>query len=411
MDIALADKRSLSVAVVQVRIVHHATFVAGSWGRPATPIGGRNGRDEPIGFLPQRFDRGESYKEGLIPSRCTILYTPHRASAPNRLARSLESCFQDSDDEMDEPVSLTHTVFDADIPDNSEGDADISVSTTTCVPSFATSSFIDLDYTPSSPSSSYASSICDDKGALAAQASPPSDKNCVQRRVKSFMRHKAYSVPSRGQREAFKRNSRSKKVMFVEDPFNPFPSDGPPTLSPAFDPLLSTSGTSDPSILAHQVELYLPALLEDKCSMEETRSQSAQAGSVSTPHVRTAKKSGLTIKIPSLVDRLALRLVHSCNVAEQAEEEDLYYSPDGCTASESSFDSEQDYILRSSSPSSSPDRLSRRSLRRRAVAPYHRMEKSKRKELWLNSEVVPAVLLSPFSSERHTRSLRSGHRY
>ncbi|KAH9006584.1 hypothetical protein EDB86DRAFT_750416 [Lactarius hatsudake] len=158
-------------------------------------------------------------------------------------------------------------------------------------------------------------------------------------------------------------------------------------------------------------ELYLPALLEDKCSMEETRSPSAQAGSVSTPHVRIAKKSGLTIKIPSLVDRLALRLVHSCNVAEQAEEEDLYYSPDEYTASESSFEGEQDYILRPSSPCSSPDRLSRRELRRRAVAPYHRTGKSRRKELWLNSEVVPAVLLSPFSSERHTRSLRSGHRY
>ncbi|KAH9048456.1 hypothetical protein EDB84DRAFT_233457 [Lactarius hengduanensis] len=322
--------------------------------------------------------------------------------------RATKPPIEDSDDEMDEPVCLTHTIFDADIPDNSEGDADISVSTATRVPSLAASPFIDLDYTPSSPSSSYASSICDDQGA---QTSPPSDKNCVQRRVKSFMRHKAYSVPSRGQREAFKRNSRCKKDMFVEDPFNPFPSNGPPTLSPAFDPLLSTSGTSVPSILAHQVELYLPALLEDKCSIEETRSQSARAGSVSTPHVRTAKKSSLTIKIPSLVDRLALRLVHSCKVAEQAEEEDLYYSPDGYTASESSFEGEQDYILRPSSPCSSPDRLSRRELRRRAVAPYHRTGKLKRKELWLNSEVVPAVLLSPFSSERHTRSLRSGHRY
>ncbi|KAH9060560.1 hypothetical protein EDB87DRAFT_1727128 [Lactarius vividus] len=312
---------------------------------------------------------------------------------------------------IDEPVSLTHAVFDADISDNSEGDADISVSTATRVPSFATSPFNDLDYTSSSPSSSYTSSICDNQGALAARASPPSDKNCVQRRVKSFMRHKAYSVPSRGQREAFKRDNHRKKDMFVEDPFIPFASNESLTLSPAFDPLLSTSGTSAPSILAHQVELYLPALLEDKCSMEETRCQSAQAGSVSTPHVRIAKKSGLTIKIPSLVDRLALRLVHSCNVAEQAEEEDLYYSPDGYTTSESSFEGEQDHILRPSSPCSGSDRLSRRDLRRRAVAPYHRTGKSKRKELWLNSEVVPAVLLSPFSSERHTRGLRSGHRY
>ncbi|KAH9177787.1 hypothetical protein EDB89DRAFT_2064740 [Lactarius sanguifluus] len=302
--------------------------------------------------------------------------------------RATKPPIEDSDDEMDEPVSLTHTVFDADIPDNSEGD--ISVSTTTRVPSLAASPFIRPDYTPSSPSSSYASSICDDQALWPPRPLHPLIKIACN----------AASSPYASQCD-----------MFVEDPFNPFASNGPPTLSPAFDPLLSTSGTSVPSILAHQVELYLPALLEDKCSMEETRSQSAQAYSVSTPHVRTAKKSGLTIKIPSLVDRLALRLVHSCNVAEQAEEEDLYYSPDGYSASESSFDGEQDYILRPSSPCSSPDRLSRRETRRRAVAPYYRMSKSKRKELWLNSELVPAVLLSPFSSERHTRSLRSGHRY
>lgn len=308
-------------------------------------------------------------------------------------------------------MSLTHTVFDADIPDSSEGDADMSMSTAARVPNLAVSPVtVDLDYTPSSPASSDASSSCDDLGALATQASPPSDKNCVQRRVKSFMRHKAYSVPSRGQREAFKKTSRREKDMFVENPFIPTTSNGQPTLSPAFDPLLSTSGTNVPSTLEHQAELCLPAMLEDKCSMKETRGQSSQAGSDSTPRARVAKKSGLTIKIPGLVDRLALRLVHSCNVVEQVEEEDLDYSPDGYTASESSFEGDQDHILRPSSPCSSPDRLSRRELRRRAVAPYHRTGKPKRKELWLNSEVVPAVLLSPFTSERHTRGLRFGRR-
>jgi hypothetical protein len=286
------------------------------------------------------------------------------------------------------------------------------MSTAARVPSLAASPLtVNFDYTSSSPTSSCASSSCDDLDALPAQASRPSDKNFVKRRVKSFMRHKAYSVPSRGQREAFKRDSRGKKDMFIENPFIPFVSNGPPTLSPAFDPL-STLGTDVPSTLAHQAELYLPALLEDKCSMKETleQPQSAQADSVSTPHVRVTKKSGLTIKIPGLVDRLALRLVHSCNVAEQAEE-DLDYSPDGYTASESSFEGEQDYILRPSSPCSSPDRLSRRQLRRRAVAPYHRAGNPKRKELWLNSQVVPEVLLSPLSLERQTRSLRSGRRY
>ena len=161
--------------------------------------------------------------------------------------------------------------------------------------------------------------------------------------------------------------------------------------------------------MAHQAELYLPVLMEDKCSMKETleQSQFAQAGSVSTPHKRIAKKSGLTIKIPGLVDRLALRLVHSCNVAEQAEE-GRDYSSDGYTASESSFEGDQDHILHPSPPCSSSDRSSRRQLRRRAVAPYHRAGNPKRKELWLASEVAPAVLLS---MDRHTRSLRSGRRY
>ena len=161
--------------------------------------------------------------------------------------------------------------------------------------------------------------------------------------------------------------------------------------------------------MAHQAELYLPVLMEDKCSMKETleQSQFAQAGSVSTPHKRIAKKSGLTIKIPGLVDRLALRLVHSCNVAEQAEE-GRDYSSDGYTASESSFEGDQDHILHPSPPCSSSDRSSRRQLRRRAVAPYHRAGNPKRKELWLASEVAPAVVLS---MDRHTRSLRSGRRY
>jgi hypothetical protein len=256
-----------------------------------------------------------------------------------------------------------------------------------------------LDHTSSSPTSSYASPPCDYQGALTAQALPPSDRNCVQRSAKSCNRYKAYSVLSRGRR---------RKEIFVE---NSFQSNGPPTLSPAFDPF-PISGTDVPSTLAHQAEIYLPPLLEDKCSMKENleQSQCDQAGSDLTPHVRVAKKSGLTIKIPSVVDRLALRLVHSCNVAEQAEE-DLDYSPDGYTASESSFEGEQDFILRPSSPCSSPDRLSRRQLRRGAVAPYHRAGNPKRKELWVNSEVVPAILLSPCSLDKHTRSLRSGRRY
>ena len=285
------------------------------------------------------------------------------------------------------------------------------MSTVTRVPSLAPSPPVTLnfDYTTSSPTSSCTSSICDD---LDSQASPPSGNNFVKRRVRSFTRHKAYSVPSRRQREAFKRDGRHKKDMFVENPYIPFISNEPPTLSAAFDPP-PTLGTGVPSTPAQQAELYLPALLEDKCTMKETleQSQFAQPGPVLTPRVRATKKSGLKIKIPGLVDRLALRLVHSCNVAEQTED-DLDSSPDGYTASESSSEGEQDYNTPpSSSPYSSSDRSSRRQLRRRAVAPYHRAGKPKRKELWINSEVLPEVLLSPLSLGRQTRSLRSGHRY
>ena len=277
----------------------------------------------------------------------------------------------------------------------------MSMLTAICVPSIAPAT-VDLDHTSSSPTPSYVSSTRGNLGALTAQALPSPDRNGVQRRVKSYssIRYEAYSDPSRGRR--------NKKNMFVE---NSSLSNGPPTLSPAFDPF-PIPGTDVPSTLARQAEIYLPALMEDKCSMKENleQSQSTQTGSYSTPHVHVAKKSGFTIKIPSIVDRIALQLVHSCNVAEQAEE-DLDYSPDGYTASESSFEGEQDYILRPSSPCSSPDHLSRRQLRRRAAAPYHRAGNPKRKELWVNSEAVPATLLSPCSLDKHTRSLRSGRRY
>jgi hypothetical protein len=108
------------------------------------------------------------------------------------------------------------------------------------------------------------------------------------------------------------------------------------------------------------------------------------------------QNSGLTIKIPGLVDRLALLLLSSCNVNEQTEEgEDVDgLLLDGSITSESSYSSGDDdytYPSYTSSPvpmAAGPDRTSRRK-HRRIAAPYHRAEgKLKRKELWADMDIM-----------------------
>jgi hypothetical protein len=140
------------------------------------------------------------------------------------------------------------------------------------------------------------------------------------------------------------------------------------------------------------------------------------------PHdaARATQKTGLTIKIPGLVDRLALRLLGSCSVTKRAEEDEEDAggsSLDGYSASESSSegDIDDDDDPASRSPSPSHDRSSRRKSRRSAAAPYRRAGgKPKRKELWADAETrvggeVPAFLLKPPTIERpRTQVLRSG---
>jgi len=134
---------------------------------------------------------------------------------------------------------------------------------------------------------------------------------------------------------------------------------------------------------------------------------------------RATQKTGLTIKIPGLVDRLALRLLGSCSVTEQTEdEEDVDGSSlNGYSTSESSsegdIDDDDDPASHSSDRSSR--RKSRRKSRRSAAAPYHRAGgKPKRKELWADADtraggVVPVFLLRPPTIDRpRTRVLRSG---
>jgi hypothetical protein len=149
------------------------------------------------------------------------------------------------------------------------------------------------------------------------------------------------------------------------------------------------------------------ALRLDSCNMSEQTEEDEDVVE------RAIQNSGLTIKIPGLVDRLALRLLSSLNVEEQIEEDEDVdsLSLDGYTASESSSDDgdieDHNMPFCSSLPApmaGGPDRSSRRKHRRRTAAPYHRAGGiRKRKELWVDGSKVPAFLLG----SRH-QVLRSG---
>ncbi|KAH9963788.1 hypothetical protein BC827DRAFT_1154283 [Russula dissimulans] len=120
-----------------------------------------------------------------------------------------------------------------------------------------------------------------------------------------------------------------------------------------------------------------------------------------------AENNGLLkTKVPDLVDRLALRLLGSCNVTEQASDEDvdaLAY-PASYTSSESSFpDGDIDDDDHVGAPS--PDRSPRRKLRRCAPSPYSRTG-GKRKESWADADTgagsrVPAFRLAGASELPH----------
>ncbi|KAI0301589.1 hypothetical protein B0F90DRAFT_1817056 [Multifurca ochricompacta] len=203
------------------------------------------------------------------------------------------SPIEDSDDEAGESMSLSDTTSDASLLEILEAKADVSVSPAARVP---TSPTIDYEYPHSPPISPCAIPL--DKLTLDEPTIPVTGHYCVRRRVKSTARHCVYSVPSREQRVVFKRHCR-RKEMFLEDYCNPVASSESSTLSSAPGPVHATSDTGATAIQKNWFGL---------CPTP-------------TPPIYATKKSHLTIKIPGLVDRLALRLLSSCNVMEPAEED------------------------------------------------------------------------------------------
>ena len=262
-------------------------------------------------------------------------------------------------------------------------------------------------------------------------STPFSKRHCAIRPERSTARYSAYKLPSREQRQAFDRNCR-RKEMFVNDPRDSFIPIAESSIVPSTVDLALPSMNADVTAMPVEKQLStapydaysatqncdlsikIPCLVDrlalrlDSCNMSEQTEEDEDVVD------RAIQNSGLTIKIPGLVDRLALRLLSSLNVEEQIEEdEDIdSLSLDGYTASESSSDDGdiEDHDIPpfcSSLPApmaGGPDRSSRRKHRRRTAAPYHRAGGiRKRKELWVDGSKVPAFLLG----SRH-QVLRSG---
>ena len=194
-----------------------------------------------------------------------------------------------------------------------------------------------------------------------------------------------------------------KKEMFVEAPYLPsVPSVEPTTVSPTANLVLASMHVEVSSTPINPVGIDLSSQFSAHCNV--TEGPSIPRDSVLIPTL-APQKGGLTIKIPGLVDRLALRLLGSCSVTEQTENEDYLdnSSLDGYAPSESSSESdiEDNYHPSFQSPSSSPDQTSCRKLRRGAALPYHCAGgKLKRKELWVGADTpagseVPDFLLGP----------------
>ncbi|KAN0116130.1 hypothetical protein V8E52_006187 [Russula decolorans] len=267
-------------------------------------------------------------------------------------------------------------------------------------------------------------------------STPFSKRNSAIRRARSTAaRYSAYKLPSRKQRHAFIRNSRRKEMFItgLDDAF--MPPAKPSTIHPTADLALSRVhvNMAAPHVeeyehLAHipydaqsesDLTIRIPGavdrlgvrLLESCIVSEQTEEEKDDEDVVDY----ATQNSGLTIKIPGLVDRLALRLLDSCIVNERTEEDVDYLSLDGSITSESSSSdgdgidddhSSSSYSLSPVSTAAGPNRTSRRK-HRHISAPYRRAEgKSKRKELWADTDSdVPAFLLgSPASllrSDRH----------
>ena len=322
-------------------------------------------------------------------------------------------------------MPLVDNTSEASLSDVLEANADIPMPVSTCIPSAVATP--NTDCLSTAPTFPYASSHLHELSMPSGLATKVSERHGVLRHARTSTRHNAYSLPSLGQRQAFKRRSRHKKDMFVEGSHLPsVPPIEPTAVSPATDLVLASMHVEMSSTRLNPIEIHLSSQFSAHCNV--TESSSIPTDTVLTPTLTshdalsTSQMSGLTIKIPGLVDRLALRLLGSCSVTERIEEEEDVddSSLDGYSPSESSSESdvEGDYNPTFHSSSSNPDRTSRRRLRRGAAAPYHRAGgKLKRKELWADADSpagseVPDFLLGPPTAGRpRSRALRSGRLY
>jgi len=305
-------------------------------------------------------------------------------------------------------MSLPDNASESSLSDDLEADVDIPVPASAHIPSAVA--------TPNTePTPPYSSSHLHKLSIPGDLATEVSERHRVHHHTRTSARYSAYSPPSLGQRQVFKRRS-PKKEMFIEAPYLPsVPSVEPTTVPPTADLVLASMHVEVSSTPINPVEIDLSSQFSAHCNV--TEGPSIPGDSVLIPTL-TPQKSGLTIKIPGLVDRLALRLLGSCSVTEQTEDGEYLddSSPDGYAPSESSSksDIEDNYHPGFHSPSSSPDRTSRRKLRRGAASPYHRAGgKLKRKELWVGADIpagseVPDFLLGPPTTGR---PLRSGRLY
>ncbi|KAH9956203.1 hypothetical protein BC827DRAFT_814261 [Russula dissimulans] len=247
-----------------------------------------------------------------------------------------------------------------------------------------------------------------------------------RRRERSLACYSAYSLPSREERREFKRQFRRKKEMFVDEPHLPFVH---ALVRPA-EILLTNQFASQCHVVENEPTLVDSVLTSASMPFDERRSADSEntvLGGTTLGYFdlqRTASR--LKIKIPGLVDRLALRLRRSCQTGQAEEDEDVdaLASLDSYCASETSssdgdIDDDDDYDCPSRCSSAveapRPDRSSRRKLRRCVASPYSRIGgKPKRKELWVDVDISagsePAFPLASPTSDR-PRVLRSGRHW
>ena len=303
-------------------------------------------------------------------------------------------------------MSLPDNSSEPSLSDNLEADVDIPMLASAHIPSaMATPNTDCLPTPPYSSSHLHKLSI---PGDLATEAS---ERHRVHHHTRTSTRYSAYLLPSLGQQQVFQRRS-PKKEMFVEAPYLPsVPSVQPTTVSPTADLVLASMHVEVSSTPINPVEIDLSSQFSACCNVME--GPSILRDSVLIPTL-IPQKSGLTIKIPGLVDRLALRLLGSCSMTEQTEDEEYLddLSPDGYAPLESSSESdiEDNYHPGFYSPSSSPDQMSCCKLCYSAASLYHCAGgRLKCRELWVGMDTpagskVPDFLLGPPTTGRPLHS-------